>query len=129
MKIHHVALWSRNIQRLAAFYAQYFEASPGDLYVNEKKGFSSIFLRFSDGASLELMNMASIPENPKDPEKQHLGFIHLAISVGSVEKVDAKTEELRKDGYGILSEPRWTGDGYYESCVCDPDGNRIEITL
>ncbi len=129
MQIHHVALWSRNIQRLGDFYSRYFGASPGDLYVNEKKGFSSIFLRFSDGASLELMNMASIPDNRNDPEEQYTGFIHLAISVGSVEKVDAKTEELREDGYEVLSEPRWTGDGYYESCVFDPDRNRIEITI
>ena len=129
MQIHHVALWSRNIQRLGDFYSRYFGASPGDLYVNEKKGFSSIFLRFSDGASLELMNMASIPDNRNDPEEQYTGFIHMAISVGSVEKVDAKTEELRGDGYEVLSEPRWTGDGYYESCVFDPDRNRIEITI
>ncbi len=129
MKIHHVALWSRNIERLAAFYSRYFEASPGDLYVNEKKGFSSIFLRFADGASLELMHMASIPENCNDPDEQHTGLIHLAISVGSVEEVDAKTEELRKDGYNVLSGPRWTGDGYYESCVYDPDRNRVEITV
>ena len=29
----------------------------------------------------------------------------------------------------IEGEPRTTGDGYYESVVLDPEGNRIEITV
>ena len=29
--------------------------------------------------------------------------------------------------YEIAGGPRRTGDGYYESVVFDPDGNRIEI--
>jgi lactoylglutathione lyase len=36
---------------------------------------------------------------------------------------------LRADGYRVLDGPRTTGDGYYESVVLDPDGNRVEITL
>ena len=32
------------------------------------------------------------------------------------------------DGYTILSEPRMTGDGCYESAVADPEGNYVEIT-
>ena len=32
------------------------------------------------------------------------------------------------DGYPVISGPRVTGDGYYESCILDPEGNRIEIT-
>ena len=62
-------------------------------------------------------------------EKQHTGFIHFAISVGDKGTVDSLTERLRIDGYEIVGEPRTTGDGYYESVVLDPDGNRIEITI
>jgi len=54
---------------------------------------------------------------------------HLAISVGSKEKVDELTEKLRADGYTVAGNPRLTGDGYYESVVFDPEGNRIEITV
>jgi lactoylglutathione lyase len=39
----------------------------------------------------------------------------------------ALTQRLRQDGYPVLDGPRRTGDGYYESVVLDPDGNRIEI--
>lgn len=51
-----------------------------------------------------------------------------SISVGSKEAVDELTERLRNDGYAILSNPRTTGDGYYESTVADPEGNCIEIS-
>lgn len=50
------------------------------------------------------------------------------MSVGSEDEVRARTERLRADGFTIASEPRRTGDGYFESIVLDPDGNRLEIT-
>jgi hypothetical protein len=41
--------------------------------------------------------------------------------------VDNLTERFRRDGCTIASEPRTTGDGYYESAVSDPEGNYIEL--
>ena len=73
--------------------------------------------------------MPSIPLNLNNSFSQYLGLIHFAVSVGSKEKVDELTARLRSDGYEIVGEPRVTGDGYYESCILDPDGNRIEITI
>ena len=55
--------------------------------------------------------------------------MHLAFSVGRREKVDQLTERLKSDGYKVLSGPRVTGDGYYESCVAGPEENQIEITV
>jgi len=63
-----------------------------------------------------------------DIYRQFTGLIHFAISTGSKQTVDHLTEQLRADGYEIVGEPRTTGDGYYESVVLDPEGNRIEIT-
>jgi lactoylglutathione lyase len=57
------------------------------------------------------------------------GFVHLAFSVGSHEAVDSLTQQLRADGYGIVSGPRVTGDGYYESCIEGFEGYLIEITV
>ena len=57
------------------------------------------------------------------------GYAHIAFSVGSKEKVDCLTESLRNAGYEITSGPRTTGDGYYESCILDIEGNQIEITV
>jgi lactoylglutathione lyase len=75
------------------------------------------------------MQMPGVPLSKNDVAQQFTGYIHLAFSVGSHEAVDALTERLRHDGYHILDGPRTTGDGYYESSVLDPDGNRLEITV
>ncbi len=129
MYIKHIAIWSKDIDKLKIFYETCFGAKAGKRYVNPAKQFESYFLTFADGASLELMQKPGISELPYDEEKQFAGFSHLAISVGSKEQVDSLTARLGKDGFTIVSKPRQTGDGYYESCVLDPDGNRIEITI
>ncbi len=125
MKIEHIALWTNQLEFLKDFYATYFEGKAGSKYVNEKKGFTSYFISFTTGARLEIMHKVSIPAVAPC---EHTGLIHFAFSTGSKEKVETLTEQLRKDGYEIASEPRTTGDGYYESVVLDPDGNFVEIT-
>lgn len=129
MKIEHVAIWTRDLERLRVFYETYFEARAGDKYTNEKNRFDSYFLEFSSGARLELMSMPTIPDTSNDRDKQFTGLIHLAFSTGSEEEVDSLTSRLDQDGYQVADGPRRTGDGYYESVVFDPDGNRIEITV
>ena len=98
-------------------------------YINKKNEFRSYFLTFDGGARLEIMQMPSIPESKNDPYRQFSGLIHVAISVGTAEKVDSLTAELVEDGYEVLDGPRTTGDGYYESVVLDPENNRLEITV
>jgi lactoylglutathione lyase len=129
VKIEHVAIWTQDLERLKGFYIEFFGGQANDKYVNPRTGFESYFVTFDSGARLELMQMASIPAARHDPLEQGQGLIHLAFSVGSREKVDQLTERLRKQGYRIVSEPRTTGDGYYESVALDPDGNRVEITI
>jgi lactoylglutathione lyase len=127
-RIEHAAIWTRDLERLRGFYERYLGAHAGKLYVNEAKGFSSYFLELSEGARLELMAMASVPDSRNDPISQATGLIHLAFSLGSEAAVDELTARLAGDGYRVLDGPRRTGDGYYESAVLDPDGNRIELT-
>lgn len=129
MKIEHIAIWVKDLERIRTFYETYFHATSNDKYTNHKKHFQSYFLSFDSGARLEIMQMPNIPNSKDDIYKQFIGFIHFAMSVGSKEKVDLLTEQLRKDGYEIIGEPRTTGDGYYESVVLDPEKNRIEITV
>ncbi len=127
MKIEHIALYVSNLEITRQFYEKYFEAESNAMYHNEKTGFKSYFLSFKDGARLELMSLPKLEERSK--HNMRFGFIHLAISVGSKEKVQEITNKIRFDGYEIVSEPRTTGDGYYESCVVDTEGNLIEITV
>jgi lactoylglutathione lyase len=129
VRIEHVAVWTRDLERLRGFYERYFGAKAGARYENAGTGFSSYFLELDSGARLELMQMASIPASRDDPLAQFTGLIHVAVSVGSTEAVDDLTERLRTDGHRVVGEPRRTGDGYYESVVLDPDGNRIELTI
>ena len=129
MKIEHVAIWAKNLELLREFYCKYFEGKSNEKYINEKKGFSSYFISFEDGGRLEIMNMDGIPDSQNNPKSQAKGIIHFAFSVGSVEIVNELTERLKMDGLQILDGPRHTGDGYYESVVLDPEGNRLEITV
>ena len=129
MRIHHLAIYTNNLDRLKDFYANYFGAVPGEKYVNPIKQFQSYFLSFDDGSKLEIMQQDNIPANANDPLRQATGLIHFAISVGSKENVNRLTETLRRSGFAVAGEPRTTGDGYYESVVLDPDGNRVELTL
>ena len=128
MKIEHIAIWARDIEKLKDFYSHYFHAVAGEKYFNPKKNFHSYFLSFDTGCRLELMQMPGILDTKDTQADQYFGLTHLAISVGSSELVDHLTNQLRDDGYVVASEPRTTGDGYYESVILDPEGNRIEIT-
>ena len=129
MKIDHVAIWARDIEKLKNFYVKYFGARPNEKYTHGKKNYSSYFLHFDTGARLEIMQMQSVPETANDPYRQFTGYIHLAISVGSVAKVDQLSLKLSREGYQVLDGPRKTGDGYYECVVLDPENNRVEITV
>ena len=125
-RIGHVALWTRDLERLREFYRRYLGAASNDGYHNPGKRFRSYFLTFASGARVELMNVPQLAESTGYP---HVGIAHIAFSLGSREVVDTLTERLREDGYAVLDGPRTTGDGYYESVVLDPDGNRLELTV
>lgn len=127
MKIEHLAIWVENLEKMKNFYIQYFDMSCSEKYVNVKKKLSSYFLSFESGARIEIMHRPDIIEK-KDINGLTLGIAHLAISVGSKEKVNQITETVRRNGFQIIGEPRITGDGYYESVISDPEGNLIEIT-
>ena len=129
MKIDHIAIWVKDLEKSRIFYETYFDAKSNDMYFNNKREFSSYFLTFDGVTRLELMQMPAIPESFNNPYKQFTGFIHLAISVGSKEKVIALTTRLANDGYEVVGGPRYTGDGYFESTILDPEKNRIEITV
>ena len=128
IRLEHVAVWTCDIERLAAFYCNYFDGCAGEKYANCAKGFESRFVSFGAGARLEIMRTTSLHPLVSAPGAQRMGLTHLALSVGSVERVNELTGRIRADGYQVLDGPRRTGDGYYESVVLDPDGNRVEIT-
>ena len=127
MKIEHVAMYVNDLEAAKDFFVTYLRGSANELYHNKNTDFRSYFISFEDGARLEIMNKPQMEDVSKGINRT--GYIHLAFSVGSREKVDELTETLRNDGYEVLSGPRTTGDGYYESCILGIEGNQIEITI
>ncbi|MFG6323266.1 MAG: VOC family protein [Lachnospiraceae bacterium] len=127
MKIEHIALYVNDLENARNFFIKYFGAVSNDGYHNEKTDFRSYFLSFDDGARLEIMKKPQMTDGTK--ELAHTGYIHMAFSVGSMENVDKLTRQLKADGYEVLSGPRTTGDGYYESCIIGIEGNQIEISI
>ena len=117
MKIDHIAIYVHDLERTKTYYEKYFGAISNNQYHNPKTGLKTYFLTFDNGSRIEIMHKPNLPEISIDGE--HLGYIHLVFSVGSYEEVNCLTDILRNDGYKIFSEPRITGDGYYESCVSD----------
>ena len=127
MKIEHVAMYVNDLEAMRDFFVRYFDAVSNEGYHNVRTDFRSYFLSFSDGARLEIMNRPDMSDD--DKALARTGYIHFAFSVGSQENVDELTKRLKADGYEVVSGPRTTGDGYYESCVLGPEGNQIEITI
>ncbi|UPH48014.1 VOC family protein [Listeria innocua] len=125
MKIEHVALWTKDLEKMKQFYVTYFGATANELYENKTKGFKSYFLSFESGARLEIMSRIDVAGKNTG---ESLGWAHIAIATDSNEAVDELTEKIRQAGFSVAGEARTTGDGYYESVVLDPEGNRIEIT-
>ena len=127
MRIEHVALWTADLERLRQFYETYFGARASNRYVNPAKRFESYFLTFASGARLEIMQRPDVLAGASGAQPA-LGWAHVAFSLGSEQTVDQLTARMAEDGYSVVDGPRRTGDGYYESVVLDPDGNRVELT-
>ena len=125
ISIAHAALWTRDLERLCAFWVRVFGATAGEIYRSQNRpGYSSRFLRFADGPTLEVMTGPWVHEAPRG---ETAGYAHLALSIGSAAAVDRIAALMAQEG-ALASAPLHTGDGFYEAVIRDPDGNLIEIT-
>lgn len=127
MRIEHAAMYVNDLEGARRFFEKYFQAVSGEEYRNEKTGFRSYFLSFEGDARLEIMTRLGMADGEKPLART--GFAHVAFRAGSAEAVDRLTKRLREDGFPVISGPRTTGDGYYESCILDLEGNQVEITV
>ncbi len=128
MRLEHLALWTPRLELLREYYVRHFACTVGPRYESRTRPFRSYFLTFPGGGRLELMEQPGLEPPTDAPAADRTGYAHVALSLGSEAAVRAATERLRAAGVRVLGEPRRTGDGYYESVVLDPDGNRIELT-
>ena len=123
-RVEHVAIWVRDLERVREFYVAKLGASSGARYHNPTTGFSSYFVSFGEGCRIELMQRADVAARP---EARTAGYAHLSLTLGGRAEVDRAVASLRQQGVAIESEPRTTGDGYYEAVILDPEGNPIEL--
>ena len=127
MTIEHIAMYVNDLEKARDFFVKYLDGKSNDGYHNKTTDFRSYFISFDDGARLEIMNKPGLIDDEKSLNRT--GYIHIAFSLGSKEKVDELTARLKADGYEVVSGPRTTGDGYYESCIVGIEGNQIELTV
>ena len=127
MRIEHVAMYVNDLESARDFFVKYLGGSSNAGYHNKSTGFRSYFISFDDGARLEIMNKPDMDDVEKTVNRT--GYVHLAFSLGSKEEVNRLTEILKNDGFEVVSGPRTTGDGYYESCIVGIEGNQIELTV
>lgn len=127
MQVAHIALWTNDLDRAAAFWREHFSASVGEAYHSKRReGFISHFVTLESGPALELMTLPGLVDKPPR-EDNRTGWAHIAVSLGTVEAVDKMVSALEPGG-AVVHAARWTGDGFYEAVIADPDGNLIEIT-
>lgn len=127
MRINHIALYVHDLEGAKRFFEIFFNATSNEMYHNPKTGLKTYFLSFDDGSRLEIMQHPGMESSVFNKFRQ--GYTHIAFSVDSKEKVDSLTGELERHGYKVISGPRTTGDGYYESCIQGFENNLIEITI
>ena len=127
MKIEHIAMYVNELEKARDFFVRYLDGRSNDGYHNKTTGFRSFFISFDKGARLEIMYKPDMIDDRKHLNRT--GYAHIAFSVGSKEKVDELTALISADGYKILSGPRTTGDGYYESCIIATEGILVELTV
>lgn len=124
-RVHHVALWVLDIERMRTFYVTHLGGRSGPLYHNPRTELRSYFITFDNGCAIELMQG---PNAGASPVGRTAGYTHIALSLGGRDAVDAAVDVLRQSGIKVQSGPRTTGDGYYEAVILDPEGNEIELT-
>lgn len=112
MKIDHITIYTKDLEKLRIFYEKYFLATSNKKYYNPKTELETYFLTFETGASMEIITRSNLISN--ESLYPFCGFIHLAFSLRDKDAVDTITNRLVQDGYILLRGPRTTGDGCYE---------------
>jgi len=125
MRIDHVGLYVADLESAKAFFEKFFEATSNSMYHNPRTGLRTYFLTFPDGGRLELLQRDGVVAVGKSDA---VASVHVSLSVGSKERVDAMAKQLDAAGFAVLDGPRTTGDGYYEASIAGPEGLRIEVT-
>lgn len=126
IKIDHVAVYVKDLEKTKDFFIDYLNAVPNEMYHNPRTGLRTYFLNFGSDTRLEIMTRPDLAST--EWNEHNCGLTHLSFSLGSRDAVNALTSRLADDGYTVLSGPRVTGDGYYESSIKAIENLILELT-
>lgn len=125
LRVEHVGVWVRDLERVREFYVSLLGGRAGPLYENPRNGFRSYFISFDGGTRIELMSRTGRLDRGEAPVAE--GRTHIGFLLASANAVNDIVVRLGSSGVVVAGQPRTTGDGYYEAVVEDPEGNRIEF--
>ena len=123
MKIHHVAISVRNLEKSSAFYKDNFGFSEFKRFEREDLGGKGVFLKLGE-VLLEIWEFEGQVENKDDLSNLNiLGIKHMAFEVDDVEE---KSKQLASKNIDV-SEPKMGASGSRYCFLKDPDGIPIEL--
>lgn len=82
MRIEHIAMYVKELEKARDFFVKYFHASPNEGYHNKTTGFRSYFLRFDDGARLEIMNRPGMDDSEKRRRRRDISILPFRWAAG-----------------------------------------------
>ena len=128
MYFGHVAMYTHDLDTMVDFYCKYFDGKI--IYQDSNDHQDSVYVGFDQDCYLELMNKPAVEPSLYAPGEEREGLTHIAINVEGSAKVRELTARLEQDGYTVVVQPTNYGKiRFYESCILDPDGNRVEICV
>ena len=123
MKIHHIAISVRDLEKSSNFYKNIFGFEGEKEFKRKDLGAKVIFLKLND-IHLELWQFDKQIENKDNfSNLSILGIKHIAFEVDNIEE---KYKELKSKGFKI-SEPKLGASGGRYCFLKDPDGLPIEL--
>lgn len=117
MKIGHVHLKIRNLNKSIAFYQKYL-----DMKVSEQVGKTFAFL--SAGRMHHELALQEVDGHAGTPKRHDIGLYHVAFEVSDKKSLIETHRKLQKDSLAVYPVDHRISWALYFS---DPDGNGIEV--
>ncbi len=127
--LDHVAIVTGQLETMKNFYVKYFGGRAKKWVSPDGEGVL-YFILYENGTCLELEQQLKAKALPFAPKASQTRIEHISFRVKDREEVCRLTKEIEEDGYTIIQQPTDYGcEGFFESCLLDPDGNLVEICI
>ncbi len=118
---HHVALWARNVECVAAFYREILELPEIQRFYRDDGELRSIWISTRNDGVATRHDFLAIEAIDGDLSRASSGFCMVALSIAEEEKASVILR-LRSKGVAIEKHTQWTV--YFR----DPEGNLMGLS-